>query len=167
MPKINKNNIGVHFTSNSDEWTTPDEFFQRLDKWYNFTLDPCCRKETAKCAKFYTKEDDGLSKDWSNEVVFVNPPYSKGCQAKWIKKSYEESLKGATVVMLVPARPDTKAWFEYCSKATEIIFIVGRMKFVNGEKNNAPAPFPSCLVIFKKMKEKFPLCVHWKKQTDF
>jgi hypothetical protein len=62
-----------------------------------------------KCSKYYTKEDDGLNKDWAGEIVFVNPPYGKSI-GKWVEKCYKENLKGTTIVMLIPARTDT-SWF--------------------------------------------------------
>jgi site-specific DNA-methyltransferase (adenine-specific) len=62
------------FTSKTDNWATPQVFFDKLNEEFNFTLDPCATKENAKCKKYYTKEDDGLSKEWRNEIVFCNPP---------------------------------------------------------------------------------------------
>ena len=66
----------VHYSSASNEWGTPQALFEVLDKYYHFTLDPCATKENHKCKKYYTIEDNGLSKDWGEEVVFMNPPYS-------------------------------------------------------------------------------------------
>ena len=84
----------VHYSSKSNEWATPKDLFEKLNKEFNFTLDPCATKENAKCDKYYTIEDDGLIQDWSKDVVFMNPPY--GRQIKhWIRKAYEESEKGA------------------------------------------------------------------------
>jgi len=139
--------MNVHFSSKSNEWTTPINFYDKLDKELNFTLDPCCTKDNAKCKNFYTQNDDGLSKDWSNEIVFMNPPYGREIK-HWIKKAYDESLKGALVVCLIPARTDTAYWHDYCMKGT-IRFIRGRLKF--SEKNSAP--FPSAVVIFNKKIE--------------
>jgi|TARA_R100001015_G_C4549185_1_gene111443 phage N-6-adenine-methyltransferase len=138
--------MNVHFSSQSNEWTTPNDFYKELNKEFNFTLDPCCTKTNAKCKKFFTKKDDGLSKDWFNETVFMNPPYGREIK-NWIKKAYEESLKGALVVCLIPARTDTTYWHNYCMKG-EIRFIKGRLKFSN--KNSAP--FPSAVVIFRNKK---------------
>jgi|TARA_R110000824_G_C14715201_1_gene624385 phage N-6-adenine-methyltransferase len=132
----------IHFSSNSNEWTTPQDYFNVLNKEFNFTLDPCCTKKSSKCDKFYTLKDDGLSKDWSNEIVFMNPPYGREIK-HWIKKAYEESLKGAIVVCLVPARTDTTYWHEYCMKG-KVRFIKGRLKF----SGKGSAPFPSALVVF-------------------
>lgn len=157
--------MSVHFSSNSNEWATPQDLYNKLDSRFHFTLDPCCTKTSAKCKKFFTIKDDGLSKDWSNERVFLNPPYSRGQQEKWIEKAYLESLKGALVVCLIPARTEVKFFYDYCTKASEIIFIVGRIKFVRENIKIACAPFPSCLVIFDG-NDKSLLKVSWKKQID-
>jgi len=131
--------------SKTNEWSTPQELFDKLDKQYNFTLDPCATVDNAKCNKFYTKEDNGLNQDWSGEVVFMNPPYAREI-AKWMKKAYDESCKGGvTVVCLIPSRTDTIYWHEYAMKG-EIQFIKGRLKFGNSPNS---APFPSAIVIFK------------------
>jgi len=133
----------IHFSSKSNEWSTPQEFFDSLDEEFNFTLDPCCTKETAKCKKYYTIEDDGLKQSWDAETVFCNPPYGREIK-HWVKKASE--AKGGTVVMLIPARTDTIYFHDYIYKKSEIRFIKGRLKF-GGHKN--PAPFPSMVVIFK------------------
>ena len=109
----------------------------------------CAVPETAKCEKFFTPEIDGLKQDWSKDVCWMNPPYGRE-QIKWIKKAYEESLKGATVVCLIPARPDTIVWHEYIFPHAEVRFIKGRLKFVGAE---AGAVFPSALVIFGRHAE--------------
>lgn len=138
--------MSVHFSSKSNEWTTPQYLFDELNEEFNFTLDPCATDENAKCSKYFTIEDDGLSKDWSNDVVFMNPPYGRGIK-KWIKKAYEESLNGATVVCLIPARTDTTYWHDFIfDKADDIKFLKGRLKFGNGKNS---APFPSAIVIYE------------------
>ena len=137
------------FSSKSDMWGTPTTFFEKLNRTYKFTLDACANKENRKCEKYYTIEDDGLSKSWRNEVVFVNPPYSD--VGKWVAKAYYESTNnGATVVMLIPSRTDTKYWHDYIMyAANKIYFIKGRLKFENGShKVSHAAPFPSAVVVF-------------------
>ena len=135
------------YTSETDDWSTPQDFFDVLNEEFNFTLDPCSSKENHKCEKFYTIEDDGLSKDWGGNVVFVNPPYGRVI-GDWVKKSYEESRKENTkVVMLVPSRTDTRWFHDYIYGKSEIRFIKGRLKFGDGKNS---APFPSMLVIFDK-----------------
>lgn len=135
----------VHYSSKSNEWATPQNLFDELNDEFNFTLDPCATDENAKCSKYFTIEDDGLSKDWSNDVVFMNPPYGREIK-KWIMKAYEESLNGATVVCLIPARTDTTYWHDFIfGKANDIRFLKGRLKFGNSKNS---APFPSAIVVY-------------------
>ena len=138
--------MDVHYSSKTNEWSTPQVFFDELDKEFNFTLDPCATSENAKCTKYFTVEDDGLKQDWSKDVVFMNPPYGREIKY-WVQKAYEESLKGATIVCLIPSRTDTAYWHNYIfGKADDIRFIKGRLKF--GDSKN-PAPFPSAIIIYK------------------
>ena len=130
-------------SSKDMDWETPQDFFDKLNKEFHFTLDPCATKKTAKCKKYYTKKDNGLNKNWSNETVFCNPPYGQEIK-HWVKKCAEANTK---VVMLIPARTDTIYFHEYIYSKAEIRFIKGRLKF--GKANNS-APFPSMLVIFNK-----------------
>ena len=133
------------WSSNTDEWATPQYVFDEWNERYHFTLDPASSDDNAKCVNHYTKEDDGLHKPWGGQTVWLNPPYGKTI-GQWVRKAYEESKQGATVVCLLPARTDT-AWFhEYCLQG-EIVFIRGRLRF-GGAKWNAP--FPSMIVIFKE-----------------
>lgn len=140
----------VHYSSKSNEWTTPTNLFNELDNEFNFTLDPCSTHDNAKCEKHFTLEDNGLLQDWSNNIVFMNPPYGREIK-HWIKKAYTESLKGATVVCLIPARTDTTYWHDYIfDKADDIRFLRGRLKF--GDSKNS-APFPSAIVVYKGVTE--------------
>lgn len=142
----------VHFSSETDDWATPAAFFDRLNSEFNFTLDPCANEDNAKCDRYFTKEDDGLSRDWSGETVFMNPPYGRAI-ADWIRKAYEESRAGTTVVALIPSRTDTRYWHEYVMKATEIRFVKGRLKFGDGRNS---APFPSAVVVWRGIGEGYP-----------
>ena len=144
---MDKATQGVMFSSKSNDWATPQDFYNQLDAEFEFTLDPCASQSSAKCASFYTADDDGLSKDWEGHTVFMNPPYGRKI-GNWIQKAYEEGEKSNTrVVALIPARTDTKYWHNYCMKATEIRFVKGRLKFGHGNTKNS-APFPSAVVIF-------------------
>ena len=82
------------FSTGKNDWATPQELFDELDAEFHFTLDPCATPETAKCAKFYTEEDNGLAQDWTGETVFCNPPYSDQQQTEWVKKCYEHGVRG-------------------------------------------------------------------------
>lgn len=137
-------NTDLHFSSRTDEWATPQQFFDQLDAEFAFTLDPCATPENAKCAHYFTRDDDGLHQDWANERVFMNPPYGRTI-GQWVQKAWEASPQGATVVCLLPARTDTSYWHEYCLRG-EIRYVRGRMRF--GSARHA-APFPSAVVIFR------------------
>src|SRR5690625_4260652 len=136
--------MDVHYSSKTDNWATPQSFFDRLNAEFDFTLDPCDDKDNAKCGKYYTADDDGLSQDWAGERVFMNPPYGRAI-SDWIRKAYEESIKGALVVALIPARTDTRYWHDYVMRAKEIRLVKGRLKFGDGRNS---APFPSAVVIW-------------------
>lgn len=136
------------FSSKKTDWETPEELYKKLDSEFHFNIDVCALPKNTKNENYYTPEMDGLKQEW-NGSCWMNPPYGPETKV-WIKKAYEESLNGATVVCLIPARTDTKYWHEYCMKAHEIRFIKGRLKFV-GAKD--PAPFPSAIIIFKTYKE--------------
>src|SRR5688572_6331257 len=131
----------ILFSKKSDEWGTPQYLFDELNREFGFTLDVCASKDNYKCIGYFTKHDDGLSKDWSNDVCWMNPPYS--CIKDWIRKAYEESVKGSIVVALVPARTDTRWFWDYCYQKpnVQIRFLKGRLKFTGGDTKNA-APFP-------------------------
>ena len=134
------------FSSNTPEWATPPEFFAELDREFHFNLDPCSTDENAKCEKHFTREDDGLAKDWGGHRVFCNPPYGREI-SKWVRKCWEESKKPNTLcVMLIPARTDTSYFHDYIYHQADIRFIRGRLHF-GGCKGGAP--FPSMVVIFK------------------
>jgi len=134
-------------SSNTVEWGTPKKLFEELDAIYHFTLDVCATDNNAKCERYFTKELDGLTQDWSNDICYMNPPYGREI-GLWTQKAYDESLRGATVVCLVPARTDTRWWHDTVMKVYPdgVTFIKGRLKFNDGKQS---APFPSALVVFK------------------
>lgn len=133
----------VHFSSKSDEWSTPQWLYDALDKEFGFTLDPCSNGSNAKCARFFTAEDAPLTRNWGTEAVFINPPYSK-C-GEWVGKAYNAAMEGATTVCLVPSRTDTRWWHQYAMKG-EIRFLRGRLRFGDAKEN---APFPSAVLVFR------------------
>jgi len=136
--------MSVHFSSKTDLWSTPQDFYDKVNAEFNFTLDVCATDDNAKCAVYYTKESDGLLQPW-NGTCWMNPPYGREISL-WMAKALQSSRReGTTVVCLVPARTDTKWWHEYAMQG-EIRFIKGRLKFGNSKNS---APFPSALVIFQ------------------
>jgi len=140
---MSKLNNGV-FSSNSNEWETPQDLFDALDREFHFTLDPCSSDENHKCPNYYTQRENGLMLPWSGSV-FMNPPYGSVIKY-WIEKAYLESRRPDVdvVVCLIPSRTDTRYWHDYVMKASEIRLIKGRVRFSGKDA----APFPSAIVIF-------------------
>ena len=133
----------VHFSSATDDWPTPQEFFDRMNALHGpLELDVCASPTNAKCPRYYTRDDDGLAQSWDGKC-WMNPPYGRTI-GLWMRKAYEESQRGALVVCLVPARTDTAWWHDYAIKG-QITFLRGRLKF-GGHVNSAP--FPSATVVF-------------------
>lgn len=146
--ETNYGRMGIHFSSETDVWYTPQDFFDELHAEYQFETDVCALPENAKCANFFTPEMDGLRQVWRG-ACWMNPPYGRAI-GKWMAKAYWSAMQhGATVVCLVPARTDTAWWHDYAMQG-EIRFIRGRLKF-GGSKDNAP--FPSAVVVFHPNKE--------------
>lgn len=137
-------NKEVMFSSKTDLWETPQEFFDCLNQEFHFELDVCALPENAKCNRYYTPEMDGLSSPWDG-VCWCNPPYGREI-GSWVRRAWLSSSAGNTVVMLLPARTDTRWFHDYIYGKAEIRFIRGRLKF-GGSKNSAP--FPSMVVIYK------------------
>lgn len=135
----------VMYSSASDNWETPQDFFDALNAEFHFTLDAAASDENAKCARYFTKEQDGLAQDWTG-VVWCNPPYGREV-GRWVAKAAGSAEKGAVVVMLLPARTDTRWFHDYINGRAEVRFVKGRLKF-GGAKNSAP--FPSMVVVFGK-----------------
>lgn len=120
-------------------------FFDRLNDEFHFNADVCATPDNAKCGTYFTKENDGLSQSWGGYTCWCNPPYGREI-GKWVQKAYLSSRNGSTVVMLLPARTDTKWFHEYIYNQAEIRFIKGRLKFGNSKNS---APFPSMVVVFR------------------
>lgn len=135
------------YSSNDETWGTPQEFFDHLDQEFHFDVDVCALPHNAKCATYFTPEIDGLKQEWAG-TCWMNPVYGTEI-IHWMKKAYESSQKGATVVCLVPARTDTQWWHHYAMKASEIRLVKGRLKFTVPSGRGGTAPFPSAVVIFR------------------
>lgn len=141
----------VHFSSKTDNWATPLDFFQKIDEVFEFTTDVCASHDNHKCENYFTKGDDGLNKKWEG-VCWMNPPYGREI-SKWIEKAYVSGESGTTVVCLIPSRTDTAYMHKFIfSHAKYVGFVKGRLKF-GGSKN--PAPFPSLVAVFTK--EEYPV----------
>lgn len=135
------------FTSTTDEWATPQEFFDAWNEKFHFTLDACANKKNHKCKQYFSPEQNGLKQSWEGETVWCNPPYGRVIE-QWVKKCYlEAQTPGTTVVALLPARTDTRWFHDYIYHKAVIHFVKGRLKF-GGSKVNAP--FPSMVCIFRR-----------------
>jgi phage N-6-adenine-methyltransferase len=145
--------LAVHTSSATPEWGTPPDLFDELDREFNFTLDVCATPDLAKCADFFTPEQDGLSQEWTG-VCWMSPPYGETI-GHWMAKASESAAAGALVVCLVPARTDTGWWWDHCING-EIRFLRGRLKFDGAESS---APFPSAVVILGRP----PSVVWWER----
>ena len=137
----------LHHSSGRDSWSTPAAFFDVINHKYRFQLDACAEPWSAKCPQYYTRQDNGLIMPWKS-WTWCNPPYSQ--IANWYEKAVSEMSFGASSVLLTFARTDTKAFHQYALKASEIVFIQGRLRFVSPDtrRQEHPAPSPSILVIF-------------------
>lgn len=135
----------VHFTSQSNEWETPKDLFDKLDAEFRFSLDAAATPENAKCDRYFTFIQNGLAQSWGGERVWLNPPYGVDLH-KWVQKAATEPSE--VTVMLIPARTDTRYWHAYIlgNEKAEIRFLKGRLKFGNARHG---APFPTAIVVFR------------------
>lgn len=153
-----------------DDRETHPEVFDPLNGRFGFTLDVAAAPHNAKCERFHTREDDGLTQPW-NGRVWCNPPYSD-CGA-WVRKAWAEwgrreivwqnkvpHRRPELIVMLLPANRVEQAWWQdlvepYRDKPgspLRVEFLRGRMRFIRpnaviGPKGDRP-PFGCCLLIW-------------------
>lgn len=125
--------MNVHFSSKTEEWSTPQDFFDAIQKEFNLEIDVCATYENKKLPRFWSKEGDALKKNWKGLRCWMNPPYGRQI-GKWIEKA--STGEATIVVALLPARTDTKWFHEYIYGKHAIRFIKGRLKF-GGSKNSA------------------------------
>lgn len=140
---------GAALTSNRDDWETPQWLFDKYNKDFNFTLDPCASHHNHKCDKYFTKDENGLIQDWSDEVVFCNPPYGRNIK-DWVKKCHDEQFTAESIVLLVPARTDTRWFHDYIYDSASIEFLRGRLRFEIGGVPQNSAPFPSMICVWSR-----------------
>ena len=137
------------FTSKTDKWATPQDFFDKLNAEFSFELDVAADESNAKCENYFTEECSGLTVDWNlfkhlGSWAYMNPPYGREI-GKWIAKASQYNC-----VALLPARTDTRWFHDFIYGKAEIRFIKGRLKF---EGVSTPAPFPSMVVVFRGPKQ--------------
>lgn len=143
-------NVGM-MSSATVEWGTPQDFFDKLNAEFGFTLDVCATADNAKCARYFSSHDDGLKQSWVGERVWCNPPYGKGI-GDWLMKCADAvmDIEGPQLaVALIPARTDTKWFQDFVLPYAELRWVKGRLKF-GGSKNSAP--FPSVVAVYRGVK---------------
>lgn len=156
MLRLVRNRLSVdtslHFSTGKDTWETPDDLYDRLNNTYRFILDAAADSTNHKCARYFGpggEQEDVLTATWplTEGNIWLNPPYTRGLQAKFVRKAWSEHLRVSygTIVCLLPARTDTRLFHEVIQPYGRIEFLKGRLRF-KGAK--APAPFPSMLVVF-------------------
>lgn len=135
---------------------TPWSLFRQIDQEFHFTLDVCASADNAKCARYFSRSEDGLVQDWSGEVCWMNPPFGREI-AQWVAKARREAARGGVVVALLPVRSDTAWWHDHVIGA-EIRFLRGRVCFTGGTKGPAShnAPFPCAIVVFPAHLQETP-----------
>ena len=163
---MSKGNWEVIHSSKRHDWQTPKGLFNRLDREFGFNLDAAASADNTLCERYLTKDEDALGLDpgkWAKLAnfgsIWVNPPYGRDV-VKWIRRAIRESKEGSRVVVLTFACTETKWFKEAWDAATEVRFIVGRLKFVNPQTKSvgASAPKGSCLLIFEPhSREKIAL----------
>lgn len=133
------------FSSEDMDAVTPQDFFDQLNEEFQFTFDAAASVGDAKCKHYYTKQDNALIQPWLGRI-WVNPPYGRTI-GQWVDKAVKETSGPSPeccIVMLLPARTDTK-WFNTIAEtADQIRFVKGRLKFSNKDA----APFPSMIAIW-------------------
>ena len=156
---MTRDQAAVLFSSRSDDWATPEWFFARVSRIYRLGLDVCATAANAKCPKFYTPAEDGLTRDWTADAagagVWMNPPYGREI-SKWVAKAAAEARKGTPVVALLPARTDTRWWHEWVAPFALVRFVRGRLTF-GGARHIAP--FPSALAVFDTLEVENSACI--------
>ncbi|MFU0834046.1 MAG: phage N-6-adenine-methyltransferase [Lactiplantibacillus plantarum] len=138
------------FTSNKEDWETPQDFYDRLNAKYHFEWDLAASDDNAKCSCYFTRDDNSLEQDWEglSGNLFLNPPYGRELKL-WVKKAATTGLKDKqNLVMLIPSRTDTSYWHDYIFNHAEIKFLRGRLKFEVDGVSGDSAPFPSAVVIY-------------------
>lgn len=156
MQKQSDFRTDLHFSSEKDDWETPQYLFDELNERFHFDLDAAADRKNAKTTLYYSKHVSALENEW-NGNVFCNPPYSRGGgMYQWVKKAYEEHLRDPyrVIVLLIPARTETKYFHEFIFGKAKVEFLKGRLKFeVDGVPHRHNAPFPSVLVIYGGKKD--------------
>lgn len=154
-----------------NDWATPPELFDLLDREFDFTLDAAASHDNAKCGKYMTGADDGLAQSWRDERVFLNPPYSNGNGGKllnrWIDKCISEVRENGCQLVVACLVSDTSTrWFhKAASHAQQTRFLLGRVKYIGA--GDSP-PFGTVVMVFRAHEEgtKRGALWDWRKDVE-
>ncbi|EOT38241.1 phage N-6-adenine-methyltransferase [Enterococcus dispar] len=139
-------------TSDNQDWETPQELFDNLNNEFDFELDAFASDKNAKCKHFFTERDDAFQQDWTKyKSIFINPPYTSKVQDEVLKKINDTISSNwmGVIVLLIPARTDTKRWHDYIfNKADDIRFIKGRLRFEVDGIPRGSSTFPSAVIVY-------------------
>jgi phage N-6-adenine-methyltransferase len=142
-----------------DDRGTAPEFFAQLDERFGFTIDVAAAAHNAKCDRWYSIENDGLTRSWARERVWCNPPYSD--IGAWVRKAWDEWETAELIVMLLPANRPEQAWWQdhvepfrdRPGQPLRVEFLRGRLRFIKpGAVEIGPnerPPFGCCLLIWE------------------
>lgn len=152
------------FSCKNLNWNTPQSFYDKLDEEFHFTLDAAATDKSAKCRLYFTPDDDALTQNWGTAgkggAVWCNPPYGRNI-GLWVKKAKKESaLHHIVVVMLIPARTDTRYFQDdiLYGGASEVRFVRGRLHFTDDDGASVgPAPFPSAVIVFRPSEDRMTI----------
>ena len=139
----------LHFSSQTDQWATPQAVFDWLDGHLGpYDLDAAADSTNHKCANYIGSDVDALTVPWSGSHVWLNPPYGRGL-GRWATKAIEEIDAGNcdSTTILVPARTDTNWFIDLADRAHRIIFVKRRLRFGDGSRD---APFPTAILVIGK-----------------
>ncbi len=143
-----------------DDRTTPPEVFGPLNARFGFTLDAAASAGNARCARYFTAADDGLTQPWMGQVVWCNPPYSR--IRPWVVKAWNEYPDTSGIVMLLPANRTEQEWWQALvepyrdrpGSPLTVEFMPDRIRFLKpGQAKAAPnerPPFGCCLLIWRR-----------------
>jgi phage N-6-adenine-methyltransferase len=130
-----------------DAWQTPPYLFWWLNQRYNFTVDAAASDKHHLCDNYFTKKNSLFEKKLMSEVVFCNPPYSRGMKPKFIQHLREQLSYNTTTVFVLPNLP-SEGWFP--DDAAYIISIKGRVNFVNPDTGefSTDSTAGTCIIVF-------------------
>jgi hypothetical protein len=152
----------------SQHWCTPRKYVNAVKEMFDETieLDPCSNKFSIvnACVEYMLPENDGLSREWNFETIYVNPPYGadriRGTTIKdWLRKCTESHKKyNSEILALIPVATNTTHWKHFIfGEATAICFLYDtRLKFIiDGDDDNKGAPMACCMVYWGNDFERF------------